>query len=434
MLRLVHRLLTGALVVVLVVVLAGCGDTDPDDGGGAEGPDTADREAAAAGTLEPVPLTLAPVANLEYATASATRPGTGDLYVTEQAGRVRLLRPGTDGVLALDPEPVLDISEVIGPDEPGGEPGLLGIAFSPDGQHLYLSYTSNQGPDAGWLRQISEWQVLGDEVVAASRRPVLEFHKDYPQHNGGDIRFGPDGYLYAGFGDTAPVADAFSTGQDPDDLLGGIVRIDPSEPTDELGYGIPQDNPCASGRRDGQAGRPEVWLIGSRNPWRISFDRETGDLWVSDVGDQRREEITRLPAEDGEHAGRGANLGWSQMEGSSQYRGREEPADHVPPTFDYPHRTGGCSVIGGFVYRGEAIPALQGTYVYSDYCQPDLHGIRVADDGTVTEGLLGSTVPDSPVAFGEDVDGELYVLTATGVYAMLPASAGGPGVTATTSP
>jgi glucose/arabinose dehydrogenase len=346
---------------------------------------------------------------------------------------VRALRPGPDGVLSLVPQPVLDISGEVGIDPPGGEPGLLGIAFSPDGDRMYLSYTSRVSPtEEGWLRRITEWQMADDLVLPATRRAVLEVPKDHPQHNGGDIRFGPDGYLYAGLGDTAPVADAFATGQDPSDLIGGILRIDPSTPSTGLGYSVPPDNPWASGTFAGIEGRPEVWLYGTRNPWRLSFDRETGDLWVADVGDQRREEVTRLPADEG--GGRGANLGWSQMEGTARYRDREEPDDHVPPTFDYPHSTGGCSVIGGFVYRGEAVPELEGTYVFSDYCQPDLQGLRVADDGTVAVGPLGAGLPDSALAFGEDLDGELYVLSASGVYAVLPGDAGGPGVTATSAP
>ena len=335
---------------------------------------------------------------------------------------MRALQPGPDGVLALVPQPVLDISAEVGPDEPGGEPGLLGLAFSPDGSRLYLSYTSRLADEPGWLRRISEWEMAGDLPVPTSRRGVLEIPKRYPQHNGGDIRFGPDGFLYAGIGDTAPVADAFDTGQDPTDLLGGVLRIDPSTPVPGRGYGIPVDNPWASGSFEGRPGRPEVWLFGARNPWRLSFDRETGDLWIADVGDQRREEVNRLPAVDG--GGRGANLGWSQMEGSARYRNREEPPDHVPPIYDYPHSSDGCAVIGGFVYRGTAIPELEGTYVFSDYCDPELRGIRVLPDAGIEVGPLGVGLADSVLAFGEDAEGELYVLTATGVHALLPADSG----------
>jgi glucose/arabinose dehydrogenase len=429
-----------AVLAVLALSAAACGSDEPDgpdgpDGVGSPDPPLGQDEAAPQpeGTepLDAVPLTLAPVANLQYPTAMAARAGSSTLYVTEQAGRVRALRPGPDGVLSLVPQPVLDVSAEVGPDDPGGEPGLLGITFSADGSRMYLSYTASLAPEQGWLRRITEWQMAGDLPVAASRRGVLEVHKDHPQHNGGDVRVGPDGYLYTGIGDTAPVADAFETGQDPTDLLGGILRIDPSATAPGRAYGIPADNPWASGTFEGQAGRPEVWLYGTRNPWRLSFDRETGDLWVADVGDQRREEITFLPAAEG--AGRGANLGWSQMEGTAQYRNRTEPDDHVGPIYDYPHSSGGCSVIGGYVYRGAAIPALEGTYVFSDFCQPDLQGLRVLEHGGVAVGALGASLPDSVLAFGEDADGELYVLSASGVYAVLPGDAGGPGVTATTS-
>jgi glucose/arabinose dehydrogenase len=409
-------------VLALVIGLAACGSTDATGGASvADEPAAADDGSLVEGgfaTLDEVPLTLAPVANLQYPTAMAARPGSTTLYVTEQAGRVRALRPGPDGVLALVPNVVLDVSAEVGPDQPGGEPGLLGITFSPDGTHLYLSYTANRGEGQGWLRRVTEWEMAGDLVVAGTRRAVLEVPKSQPQHNGGDVRFGPDGYLYTGIGDTAPVADAFETGQDPTDLLAGVLRIDPSDVGAGRTYGIPDDNPWATGSFEGQDGAPEVWLYGTRNPWRISFDRETGDLWVADVGDQRREEITRLPADEG--GGRAANLGWSQMEGTVQYRNRTEPDGHVPPTYDYAHSSGGCSVIGGFVYRGGAIPALEGTYVFSDFCQPDLHGLRVEQDGSVSVGALGASLPDSALAFGEDADGELYALSATGVYAVLP--------------
>lgn len=424
----------GLALLVALLASAACG-SDGDDGGSADedGPSIDEVEVS---ELEGIDLTIAPVANLQYPTAMAARPGTDALWVTEQAGRVRVLRPGLDGALSLDPTPALDISEEVGPDEVGGEPGLLGLAFSADGARLYLSYTHALGPDEGWDRRIAEWTVSGEQVVPGSQRVLLSFHKEHPQHNGGDVRFGPDGYLYAGFGDTAPVGDAFETGQDPTDLLGGIIRIDPARPEGEQAYGVPPDNPWITGEHEGRDGLPENWLYGTRNPWRFSFDRATGDLWVADVGDLEVEEITLLRAdESGLDAGRGANLGWSDMEGSQPYRGRDEPADHHPPLYDYEHSTGGCSVIGGYVYRGHAIPALQGTYLFSDYCAPTLRGIRVADDGTEAEvGELGAEPPDSAVAFGEDLDGELYLLTSTGVYAILDASEGGPGATSTTAP
>jgi glucose/arabinose dehydrogenase len=424
----------GGLLVVLLLAVAACGTTDEGATPTSRPPDDDESALVDGGvaTLDEVPLTLAPVANLQYPTAMAARPGSSTLYVTEQAGRVRALRPQPDGTLALVPNVVLDVTGEVGPDQPGGEPGLLGITFSPDGSRMYLSYTVNLDDGQRYLRRVTEWQMAGDLVVASTRRGVLEVPKRYPQHNGGDVRFGPDGHLYVGIGDTAPVADAFETGQDPTDLLAGILRIDPTGTGPARTYGIPEDNPWAGGSFEGRPGAPEVWLYGTRNPWRLSFDRETGDLWVADVGDQRREEITRLPADEG--GGRGANLGWSQMEGTAQYRNRSEPEGHVPPTYDYAHSSGGCSVIGGFVYRGTAIPDLEGTYVFSDFCQPDLHGLRVHDDGSVAVGPLGASLPDSALAFGEDGDGELYALSATGVYALLPASAGGPGVTATTSP
>jgi len=410
-------------------VAAACGDTSGSgpaaDTGAGEDDGGEDLGTGPVRELEPVDVALAPVANLQFPTAMASRPGSDLLYVTEQAGRVRVLRPGPDGVASLDPAPVLDISTEVGPDEPGGEPGLLGITFSPDGSRLYLSYTHTLAPERGWQRRITEWQLQGDTVVPESRRAILDFRKNNPQHNGGDIRFGPDGFLYAGFGDTAPVGDAFETGQDPTDLLGGVIRIDPLNPDPGLPYGIPDDNPWADGEHEGEAGAPEVWLYGTRNPWRLSFDRATGDLWIADVGDQQREEINHLPAEGAPAAGpgAGANLGWSQLEGTEPFQGREAPEGDTLPIYDYSHEEGGCSVIGGYVYRGTAIPELEGTYLFSDYCRPEVRGLRVMGD-EVLAGNLGPELEDELVlAFGEDADGEVYVLTSTAVFALLPGQA-----------
>ena len=157
-----------------------------------------------------------------------------------------------------------------------------------------------------------------------------------------------------------------------------MIRIDPTEQGSRP-YGIPADNPFTE-----DDGRPEIWLYGVRNPWRFSFDRVTGDLWIGDVGQYEIEEVDRLPAVDGLDAGKGANLGWNLMEGSQEFAG-SAPPDHVGPVYDYPHSDGICSVTGGFVYRGEAIPDLVGTYVYGDFCASEVRGLRVSDEGDVEE-------------------------------------------------
>jgi glucose/arabinose dehydrogenase len=273
-------------------------------------------------------------------------------------------------------------------------------------------------------------------------RVVFALDQPFPNHNGGDVVFGPDGFLYLGFGDGGSAGDPLLAGQDRGQLLGSILRIDPRG-TDGSAYTIPADNPYA----DEQGARPEVWLKGVRNPWRFAFDRANGDLWVGDVGQNEVEEIDWLPAdEDGTGAGRGANLGWNEMEGSVPFEDGVEPEDHTPPVLSYTHgATGGCSVTGGFVYRGAAIPGLTGAYLFADYCASDLRAIRFVYRGEAIPELFGAflftdychgelralaidredgdvldnaeILPDtleSPISFGQDADGELYVMTQPG--------------------
>lgn len=372
------------------------------------------------GTAGAGDVVLTPLAELEWPTALAARPGTDDLYIAEQLGRVRVLRPsGTDArgaTYRLDPAPVLDIADEINLAEPGGEAGLLGITFSPDGTRLYVSDAQHltDGPRPRFRRRLAEYRIAGDAVVKASRRTLVELTKPKPQHNAGQVAFGPDGYLYAAFGDASPngLNDLRKTGQDPTDLLGGIIRIDPLGPPAGHPYAVPPGNPFA----DGVGGAPEVWIYGARNPWRFSWDRATGDLWVADVGELHREEINFLA--QGTDAG--ANLGWSNREGTLPFKGRPEPDDHHPPIYEYDHDTGGCAVIGGSVYRGVGIPKLRGVYVFSDFCDHRLRGL-VQRAGRVTRQVdftldieIDST--EWPLSFAEDGDGELYVLTSARVY------------------
>jgi glucose/arabinose dehydrogenase len=346
------------------------------------------------GDLADASLTLTPVAELDAPTAMAVRDGDEALYVTEQAGLVRAVRGG-----ALDSEPVLDLTERV---QDGGEQGLLGIAFSPDGSKLYVHYSDlTQGGD----NQIDEYEMTDGVVDPASRRPLLSVETLQPNHNGGQLAFGPDDLLYVGLGDGGGAADRGDghapggNGQSLDTLLGKILRIDP-EPSTDLPYTIPADNPFAEG-----GGRPEIWTYGLRNPWRFSFDRETGDLWIGDVGQNAREEIDYLPAGEGA----GANFGWNRLEGSQPFEGTPPP-DAVAPIFEYPNPDEGCSVTGGFVYRGTGIPDLQGAYVFADYCEGELRALTQAGGGVTAERRLGVST-SNVAAFGEDGDGELYVLS-----------------------
>ncbi|MGQ4370193.1 PQQ-dependent sugar dehydrogenase [Streptomyces violaceoruber] len=332
-------------------------------------------------------IALTEVARAQNPTAGAAGP-QDTVWIAERAGTVRVL--DDDGL----GEPVLDIS---GETTTDGERGLLGLAFDERFAHLYLSYTDLEGTST-----VDEFAVQDGTVREDTRRTVLTQEQPESNHNGGAITFGPDGYLYIALGDGGGGGDPQGNGQKLDTLLGKLLRIDPQggDP-----YAIPEDNPFA----DDPDARGEIWSYGLRNPWRFSFDAGSGDLLIGDVGQSDWEEIDWAPAS----SPGGENYGWSQMEGTHPFRGGTEPANHVPPIHEY-DRTGlGCSVTGGYVYRGEAVPGLAGQYVYSDYCDGTLRSLEI-EDGRVTGehdlGVNGGEV----VSFAQDGDGELYVLAIGG--------------------
>lgn len=388
----------------------------PDTGSGTAGPTAAadqpapspaaspssgqSRTAQLATADQPVagPLVLTPVASLPDPMALVSRPGTGrdtgDLYVATRDGRVWLMAADGDE----PPEMVLDISAQTNPD---CEEGLLGIAFSSDGSKLYVSYTDLEGDS-----QIVEYPMSGQWVEGDQARTLLSARQPACNHNGGHIAVGPDGYLWIGFGDGGGRDDMFNQGQDLDTLLATMVRIDP-EADGGSAYSIPDDNPFADG-----GGRAEIWHYGARNPWRFSFDRATGDLWIADVGQNTWEEIHVLRAADGWKPG--ANLGWPLFEGDERFSGTATPDDLDFPVYVY-HHDDGCSITGGHVYRGSAIPHLVGTYVFGDFCVGRLWGLTINDQGAATRFELGLSVPQvTLVSFGEDAAGELYVLSFDG--------------------
>jgi glucose/arabinose dehydrogenase len=399
--------------------LAGCGDDD----GGASGVTTTERPAsegeppagdsttapAAESPLDRIEITTTPVAQVDSPTALVVRPGSQTMYVAERAGRVRpvtVTGSGPDRTYQVG-DPVLDISANVVAD---GERGLLDIEFSDDGGTLYVHYSLAPSGDA----RVAAYTMAGDEVDTGSYRELLAVEDPFPNHNGGEMEFGPDGYLYIALGDGGGGGDPEGNGQDTKALLGKILRIDPANPSGGQEYGIPADNPFA----DGEGGRPEVWLYGVRNPWRFSFDRANDDLWIGDVGQNAWEEIDQLPAAAG--GGRGANLGWNEMEATHPYEGGSNPDGGVLPVFEYSHDEG-CSVTGGVVYRGSAIPGLAGAYLFSDYCQGDVRALRVRD-GQVTEERSFDAHVDQLVAFAEDADGEVYALSLLGgIYRLDPA-------------
>ncbi|MEA2555535.1 MAG: hypothetical protein QOI60_866 [Actinomycetota bacterium] len=329
----------------------------------------------------------------------AVRPGDPALYIAEKTGRVVAIRGG-----AVNPVPVLDLSSDV---SLGGEQGLLGLTFSPDGGFLYVNFTDTNGDT-----RIDEFAMRGDRADEGSRRQVLFVQQPYDNHNGGNLVFGPDGYLYIGMGDGGSGGDPQNRAQTKSELLGKMLRISP-RPSGGRPYGIPPDNPFV----DEPSARPEVWAYGLRNPWRFSFDSSTGALWIGDVGQSSWEEIDTQPA--GSRGGQ--NYGWNRQEGAHPYSGSGSPAGTtVSPVFEYPHTYGRCAVTGGYVYRGQDIPGLAGTYVFADFCRGELQGLRL-DKGTVADQwALGPTVPNLS-SFGQDASGELYVLSlSAGVYRLAP--------------
>ncbi len=327
---------------------------------------------------------------------------SGRLFIVEQPGRIRILRDG-----ALLDEPYLDLQDRVTDGE--NEQGLLGLAFSPDfaeSGRLYVYYTSE---DAG-KNTISRFQADPSADVADpdSEQILLAVTDPYGNHNGGHIVFGPDGYLYAGLGDGGAADDPEDRALDLDELLGKMLRLDVSG--DEIG--IPDDNPFAGG-----GGRPEIWIYGVRNPWRYSFDRLTGDLYIGDVGQNAIEEIDFLPA--GEAGGR--NLGWRAYEGSKAYLDTRHPnPDPVPPILEYTHNDG-CSVTGGYVYRGQALPALNGVYFYGDFCSGNVWAAWSEDGGATWTNQLFGDAGFALSSFAEDPAGELYLLDHGGVIYKLVA-------------
>jgi glucose/arabinose dehydrogenase len=330
----------------------------------------------------------------------AWRSGDDTLYVATQDGTVVPVRSGVVGA------PVLDMRTRT---NAGGERGLLGLAFHPTQPFAFVDYTDLEGNTV-----IDEYSVGADGTFdVASRRQLMTIAQPYPNHNGGEVLVGPDGMLWVFTGDGGASGDPQRRALDLSSLLGKILRIDPS-PVDGAAYGIPADNPFV----DVSGARPEIWAVGMRNPWRASFDRVTGDLWIADVGQNRWEEIDVAWAAEG--TGRGANFGWSAWEGTHRYND-DQPADQVTmPIHEYEHGNLGCSISGGVRYRGPAIPALEGWYVYSDYCSGQVRALQIDGRTAAAEVTLGSSSQVSAVREGPD--GELYVLSLTGVVLRIAAA------------
>ncbi len=352
------------------------------------------------GNVHNAGIALEPVLTLDEPIDMAVASGDPMVWIAERGGRV--LRVDLAGQSVV--ETILDISAET---NPRAEQGLLGIAVSDD--WLYTNFTDLDGDT-----RIDAFKRDGTSL-SGERRTILTQSQPFRNHNGGDLAIGPDGHLYIAFGDGGSANDPFDHGQNSATWLGSVLRVQPT-PTETEPYSIPADNPFAvaanaeSSNEGAPRGSPEIFLTGVRNPWRFSFDRGTGDLWIADVGQNAFEEVTVLLAANG--GGVGANLGWRLREGLHEFRG-DEPPGHVDPVWEY-GRDDGCSVTGGYVYRGSAIPELVGSYLFGDYCTSRLWAVQISS-GEVVFRDFGVAVPDGALAsFGQDADGELYVLSLEG--------------------
>lgn len=355
--------------------------------------------------VPPLKLRFEAVASgLVSPTFLASPPGGTDIYIVEQPGRIRKLAAG------VPQAPVLDISARV---NYAGERGMLSLAFDPQfatNGNVFVYFTDPNGdiaierftfPVPGRIQPL-----LGSESTAV--RVLTISHRTFANHNGGQLQFGLDGMLYVGTGDGGGGGDPFGNGQNLDTLLGKILRIDVSS----LPYKAPPDNPFA-----GQAGkRPEIWAYGVRNPWRFSFDASTRNLYIADVGQGSREEVDVVAA-----SAAGLNYGWNIWEGTICYPSGNScnPAGITVPVIDYDHGDG-CSITGGYVYRGSALPEIAGRYFYSDFCKGWLRSFLVAGGAASERTDWGVTPVGNIQSFGVDSRNELYVLTsAGGVYRLV---------------
>ena len=325
--------------------------------------------------------------------------GSGRIFIVEQSGLIRIIDAG-----ATHEIPFLDIRDRVG--DESNEQGLLGLVFHPQYAHngfFYVNYTDSSGDTV-----IARYRVSADANIAdpGTELRILQVIQPFVNHNGGAMAFGPDGYLYIGLGDGGAVGDPNENAQNPNVFLGKILRIDVDSTSP---YGIPADNPFVI-----IDGLPEVWAYGLRNPWRFSFDSLTGDLYIADVGQQQWEEIDFLPA----GSLGGSNFGWDIYEGAHLFRGAEDPG--IPlifPIAEY-SRDGGCSVTGGYVYRGAALASWQGVYIYGDFCSGKVWGLLRAESGEWRNALLFD-LDVLITSFGLDESGELYLVDRNGSIYLL---------------
>ncbi|HET9852744.1 MAG TPA: PQQ-dependent sugar dehydrogenase [Candidatus Limnocylindrales bacterium] len=412
-----------ALLAVASVCLTGCvdakatpsatsGPQTPAPTATAAGPNPGATSGATPGATEPavaldvngIAITLEPFAQVDGGplAMAAANDGTGRLFVAAQDGRIWVVN--ADG--SMLPDPMIDLASRL---SSGGERGLLGLALHPTfptDPRVFVDYTDTNGDTV--VASIRLDPANPNRLDPASEQRILFVDQPYANHNGGALAFGPDGSLYVSLGDGGSGGDPHDNGQRLDTLLGKILRLD-VDGTDT--YEVPSDNPFVGG-----GGRPEIWLSGLRNPWRISFDRETGDLWIGDVGQGAWEEVDVARAGLG-----GLNFGWRLMEGSHCFRADSCDREHLTlPASDY-GRDQGSTVIGGYVYRGATYGFLRGAYLFADYGSGSLFAIDATADEYATPTVVGSA-SNGISGWGEDVTGELYLLALDGTISRVAAT------------
>jgi glucose/arabinose dehydrogenase len=345
----------------------------------------------------------------DFVTSSHDR--TGRLFIVEQTGKIRVVKNGV-----LLPRPFLDLSNEI---SKGGEQGVLGLAFHPKFRtngFFYVDFTRANGDTVINRYRVS--RTNRDVAVRSSARRIITIGQPFANHNGGMIAFGAGGFLYVGMGDGGSGGDPGNRAQNVNSLLGKLLRINVNGSVGRRHYLIPASNPFV-----GRSGRDEIWSRGLRNPWRFSFDKLTGDLWIGDVGQGRFEEIDRARVTTARTSrGRGVNFGWRQLEGRHCFNPATgcNRTGKMMPVVEYSHADG-CAVTGGYVYRGKAVPALSGRYVFGDFCSGKIWAVPARARSPIKRTLLMDTNL-SISSFGEDGTGELYVVDRGGAIYKFAAS------------